>query len=613
MHKLYSFTYCLLFISFAGFFVLSACDNPEPESRRGKIKNELNSGRLDFLPQEDEISSRHQVLLDKSLEKKPLESRPDIADGTTSVKTSQQAQLGSATDEEALTFIKSQCIPCHDAKIGSVKSFWAFDPETISKAELLTSTMAPTIYYSMRMRSKNIEGAMPAAMPVKKLSGSEQVQLVRVLSWFEKEGPAAVAVGHARYGGGSTSEKNKTGVILDYKCEKTANFREYIRRIANDAFGREPTLSELEMSSNGTDQPVTSADRKKIAAKIVSDSDWQKEFIERGLRKFSAKMSGSADIQPLANSLTLEQTIDLKDEFYQLLKANLATKSLKEILLSKQIMVSANTASLYGCAPPPAGEWAACEMTAPRGSYFTTFSYLRSKPSSFLVENNNYGRVSLMYFVIRGDVFKAALDQESIANDAIMATPSCLISKDHRGRKGSANVAPFGTLSVPKSANSCQSCHIHRKMAAGSILFRDFDKAGHIYGTDRPITNDPDYSAAIADNIVNSADAREVYIDAQYLQSLLDKKGEQACIPSENGKDERILQSVEDLAKYLIGDGLELSVGLARHIPRAMSNTASTTEELIIAFNKAWESGGGKLLPIFEAYFASETYACSTR
>jgi hypothetical protein len=44
-----------------------------------------------------------------------------------------------------------------------------------------------------------------------------------------------------------------------------------------------------------------------------------------------------------------------------------------------------------------------------------------------------------------------------------------------------------------------------------------------------------------------------------------------------------------------------------------MSNLGNTSEEIIISINKAWADGGGKLGTVFEAYFSSETYACSKR
>jgi hypothetical protein len=516
------------------------------------------------------------------------------------------------TDDEALAFLKAQCVSCHDAKDGSVKSFWALDPDTLAKAEFIASAPAPTVYQTLVMRSKEIVGGKPAAMPPKKLREELQLKLRRLLAWFEKEAPAAVATARARYGKGTEETGGSVGVILNYKCEQPATFREYIRRVTNDAFSREPKADELTLGEKGPDQPTTLGDRRKIAAKLLSDDAWKVEFLDKGLRKFGAKLSGAADIVASAPSLTQAQADDLKEEFYQILKNGFQTKTFKDILLSTKVMVSANTAALYGCTPPAAGEWVECDMQTPRASYFTTFSYLSSKPSSFLVENNNYGRAALLFFMIRGDVFKAANDQPG-GGAGVRATPDCLESKDYRGKRGTAAVSPFGSLGVPKFANLCQSCHIQRQMAAGSILFRPYDKVGNIFGTGRPITGDPDFAAAIANDMVNSADGREEFVDQAFLENLLNGTSEKACVPGEEGKPDKILTSVSDLATYIIGDGVELAGGLARHLPRAMSNLGNTSEEIIISINKAWADGGGKLGPVFEAYFSSETYACSKR
>lgn len=517
------------------------------------------------------------------------------------------------TDDEALAFLKAQCVSCHDAKDGSVKSFWALDPDSLAKGELIASAPAPTVYQTLVMRSKEIVGGKPAAMPPKKLREELQLKLLRLLAWFEKEAPAAVATARARYGKGKEDAGGSVGVILNYKCEEPATFREYIRRVTNDAFSREPKADELALGEKGPDQPTTLGDRRKIAAKLLADDAWKAEFLDKGLRKFGAKLSGAADIAASEPSLTQVQADDLKEEFYQILKNGFETKTFKDVLLSTKVMVSANTAALYGCTPPPQGQWVECDMQPPRASYFTTLSYLSSKPSSFLVENNNYGRAALLFFMIRGDVFKAANDQPGGGGAGVRATPDCLESKDYRGRRGTAAVSPFGSLGVPKFANLCQSCHIQRQMAAGSILFRPYDKVGNIFGAARPITADPDFGAATAADMVNSADGREEFVDQAFLENLLTGTSERACIPGEEGKPDKMLTSVSDLATYIIGDGVELAGGLARHLPRAMSNLGNTSEEIIISINKAWAEGGGKLGPVFEAYFSSETYACSKR
>ena len=98
-------------------------------------------------------------------------------------------------------------------------------------------------------------------------------------------------------------------------------------------------------------------DRKKIAAKLLSDPAWKAEFIEKGLKKFADKLSGAAQIEPMLPQLTAAQAADLKLELYQILKQNFETKTYKDILLSNKVMVSPNTASLYGCQAPLAETW----------------------------------------------------------------------------------------------------------------------------------------------------------------------------------------------------------------------------------------------------------------
>jgi hypothetical protein len=55
-----------------------------------------------------------------------------------------------------------------------------------------------------------------------------------------------------------------------------------------------------------------------------------------------------------------------------------------------------------------------------------------------------------------------------------------------------------------------------------------------------------------------------------------------------------------------------LARGLSRIVPRAMSNLNATNQEIIEGVLNAWKSGNGQLLPIFQSYFASETFSCKS-
>jgi len=59
-----------------------------------------------------------------------------------------------------------------------------------------------------------------------------------------------------------------------------------------------------------------------------------------------------------------------------------------------------------------------------------------------------------------------------------------------------------------------------------------------------------------------------------------------------------------------LGDGAVLARGLARYVPKAISNSNSTNLEIMTKMYDAYNRGSGKLGPVFEAYFSSDTYAC---
>jgi len=523
-------------------------------------------------------------------------------------------KVQAPSDEVAVQFFLDNCLSCHDVKNGSVASFWPLDKDQFSKQSLTVDPQAAAVFATLLFKAKDIVGSKPAAMPTGEMTVEAKAQLLPILKWMAIELPAAVQESQAILAGSELGKEigGGVGVVLNFKCTQPATLREYLRRVVNDAFSREPTAAEFKLGSVALDQPVPLADRVNLSGRMLSDPSWKAEFEAKTLRKFAKKIAGSQDIQPIDGVITSAQATDLKEEFYQLLKGSYDKVAFADLLLSPQVMVSANTAPLYGCDVPSSG-WAACTMKAPRDSFFTSVGYLRAKPSSFLATNNNYGRASVMQFIIRGDVLKPGFDVDG-GSTKVKELPSCLKSKDFRGRAGTG-VAWHGSSAIPLAANLCQSCHIDRYMAAASILYRPFNSAGQIYGlTAKVDSTDPDFAAATATDMVNQPGLTGPTqpVTAAFLQSLLATDNtEQACINALNaaGQD-RPLKSVRELAAFLIGDGRAVAGGLARHLPRALSNLATTTEEVVVRIKQAAAEEKGLLGPMITAYFSSETYAC---
>ncbi|MBM4251513.1 MAG: hypothetical protein FJ146_06045 [Deltaproteobacteria bacterium] len=519
------------------------------------------------------------------------------------------------SDEAAIKYLISQCATCHDTKTGSVPSFWPMELDSFSKQTLIVDTAAPKVFASVLFKARDLMGTKPEPMPLGQMSPEAKAQLLPLVKWMTIEMPAAVQDALPILSGSELkNEIGNVGVILNFKCTQPSTAREFIRRLINDAFSREPLESEFKLATGPLDDPVSEADRRALSARILSDAAWKAEFEGKTLRKFANKLSGSGSIKPFDSVISAVQADDLKQEFYQLLLTAYDKTSYRDILLGSDVMVTPNTAALYGCQVPQSG-WTPCTMASPRGSYFTTFGYLRSKPSSFLNGNNNYGRAALMQYVLKGDVLKPGLDGVKGGAD-INPLPACLKTKDFRGEKGSATVAWMGSSAIPMSANLCQSCHIDRHMAAGSILFRPFNVFGKIYGKDANIdSSDPDFATATSQHMVNQLNLTGPMqaVTADFLKSLLDvDETEQACIgASSNAGNEVIMNSVKDLAAYMVGsDGRIVAGGLARHLPRALSNLSTTTEEVIVKVKEASESGKGLLAPMITAYFGTETFAC---
>jgi hypothetical protein len=193
--------------------------------------------------------------------------------------------------------------------------------------------------------------------------------------------------------------------------------------------------------------------------------------------------------------------------------------------------------------------------------------------------------------------------------------PQCLKTKDHRGTIAGDTVAPYGTAKIPASGNLCQSCHISRNLAAGSILFRPFRSNGLIVKASSLDGSDPEVIEATKPGHVTQTgrDGEKVQVDLDTLRGLLNWADgtEEACWSGPGPDDGEVLQSVKSLAEKVASSDRLLAKGLARIVPRALSNLESTSFEVQNTTIESYEKNGGKLQAIFENYFSTETYACS--
>ena len=535
----------------------------------------------------------------------PTQPAPQDARGTEAYSLE---NIDPLTGEASLSYFKMQCASCHDAKTGSNKSFFSIDQESFTLASIGTTSIGPTAYYTIFLKAWQIEAkGSPLPMPPGQSTDEDRLEAKRLMRWFELNMPDLVIASSKKYEFQTTLNKTKT--VTTYVCTNPVSFRQFMSRVTSDAFDRLPKTAEL---GDNPDRPVSQNDRQAIAKKISSDPIWREEFLNVGLRKFARKLSGSGQITASGTDISQPQAVDLQDEFYQLLLRDLDSKSFKEILLTDSLRVSANTAGYYGCGRPSAG-WADCTLVPKRKSYFGSMSFLKSTPSSFLQENNNYKRVAMMQFIVQGDVILAATDGPA-GDGVINPLPACLKTVDYRGvLQTSGSIAPFGTAAIPAHGNLCQSCHIDRYLAAGSMLFRPFNKIGLMFNSKEElnIKNDSDFLTATQPDHINKVNGVRAILNESFLTNLLTSTNERVCVTTPTG--EKNLTSVADFAGHLIGDGQVLAAGLAKHLPRAFSNLNFTNEEIVKKVSEAYVTGGGKLGPMIESYFASETYSCGRK
>jgi hypothetical protein len=316
-------------------------------------------------------------------------------------------------------------------------------------------------------------------------------------------------------------------------------------------------------------------------------------------------------------AITSAVATDLESEFYQLMVANAGSWPYPRFFHDDTVMVTANTAPLYGasCAPPAAGvTWSACTLEAPRHGFFTTLGFLNSKQSSFLQTNNNYGRVAYLYFTLYGGMPQAATSGPTGANTP--PSPDCLEATDQRSLVG----ASFGTAAVPEVGVLCQGCHLRKGMAAGSVLFRPFSQIGMVYeptqlaaGTDD--AGDDPTLLALAQNAVYSAPGSTTTqpVTPAFLASLLNAStsAPQSCLTTGNAAmPTATFQRVGDFADYLASNTIALATGFTNHANRAFSNSSEPTAEMILRVYSVMANPDHTVSQLVAAYFGSDSFAC---
>jgi hypothetical protein len=524
-----------------------------------------------------------------------------------------------------MTFLADACTSCHGEADDGTKapnySSWPLTKDALSQESFETSIYAPLVYAALFNKISDTPTTTPSQMPLGSLDATATAKVRGVIGWFNVTLPFVVAEAEQVYGIKSTSKAGKT--TLQFTCKNPVTSRVFLNRVTAALFDRPPTANERDALFNDVDlgKPVTREQRAKVVAMLRSPA-WKSEFVEgSGLRKLASAIGGGPAIDADSPALPAGAAQDLKEEFYQLLHEHYDDWAYEDYLETDKVMVSSTTAPLYGCATTPAaGNWEECVQKAPRGGFFTTLGYLNSKPSSFLKENNNYGRVSAMYLTVMGQGFRAATDGP--AGTEIAPLPACLETTDTRTLEGAAR----GTAAVPAFGNICQSCHISRNLANGAVLFRPFGTNGQIYdpatlgdnGTldktlfDAAVLPGWQYVSSPGESIDFAQPVTQPWLK-DLLSASLQKTSIKACaVTGRSDKPTVPLKTVADLAGYIMQNKSALVRGFVRHAHRAYSVSQTVNFDLVYAAIEAYAAGKNKVPDLLEAYFESETFACAS-
>jgi mono/diheme cytochrome c family protein len=530
---------------------------------------------------------------------------------------------GSWDDPTAIQWLNKYCANCHGIdESGQQAPYYSAWPmaKPLTREWLETSDYTPAAYETILNRITNAPGP-PSAMPIAAPASAQESQdLKAAIDWFTRRVPFSVIDANKRYGNKSDTLQQ---VTANFDCAKRVSLRAFLTSLTLGLFDRYPNANEFNYFQpaelNG---PVTLQEREHIAAWL--DTTWKPEFLAVGLRKFANVVGGAPQIAATTN-VTAVQAADLQQEFYQQLLAGYDSVNYADFFKSNNVMVSANTAALYNCAPPASG-WTSCAMQPPRKTFFTTRGYLVSKPSSFLVQNNNYGRVALIFFTLYGEKLFAATNGPT--GDSIPPLPNCLEANDTRTFTG----APRGTAAVPMAGAVCQGCHVARGLAAGSVLFRPFARNGEVYNPATLSTDqnpdkkywdmffdqpDPDNPGKTIETLWGYLPAptspKPVKVDTIYMNSLLGAStaGPHSCIASGNKAQPYIAVSdIGQLVDEYLKNTTSFSRGFTRHAQRAFMNQTQVTLEMSIRASTAFDQGKQKIPDLLKAYFLSDTLTC---
>lgn len=560
----------------------------------------------------DAVDSAHASI--PAPEDGQVTSNPNVAPSLNSdvLPKSEKIDYNALSDAQVQTFLKSKCASCHENSKDVKAPFariWAL-PDAMTSSSLASDPYAPNFYMALANKLSTKPLQYPAQMPQGSISDDDTKMIQGILHWVQKAAPNVVTDSYQKYG---IPNETPANLSLSFQCQAPVTLRSFLFRFTMSAFDRSPKPEEIALfPAEQLDKAVTIDQRKKLVARLSNES--KDEFLDIGLKKF-AYMVGGAPAIKATDSLDDATLSDLKQEFYQLLRKHYDEWAYKQYFTSETVMVSNHTAPMYGCFVSD-DKWQECTMRRPRSGFFTTLGYLNSKRSSFLIENNNYGRVAMIYYTLFGESLKAATNGPK-GDGTVPALPSCLEQMDFRRYKD----APRGTAAVPSFGTTCQGCHLSRNLAAGSILFRPFSLTGLIYDPSSFDQVDPnefngatsaDWTRPVQENTdkdSNSSTTKQV--DKAFLKALLDNPIQTCVAPSDQSKPYIPVTYVKDLVSQLMQNEDLLARGFAVHAQRSYLNSSQPNLDVVYDLTDLYRNSKNKLPDMFNSFFMAESFSCS--
>lgn len=371
--------------------------------------------------------------------------------------------------------------------------------------------------------------------------------------------------------------------VAPVACLERKSPQAFVTTMTQDLFGRQPTQAELAEAAGDFDAAAF------VDAALASSAadDGITRFVSNLLRLGNLKPENDRDAEEAA------LVADLKQEPVVLVLRN-KDKPWRHVFETTDVYCSARTARLYDYPVFNTEGFVSCKLPPERAGLLGLVSTLRStslssNPQAFFRGNNNYHRVAVALYLIRGIQLQAATNGPT-GDGPLTPLASCVPATDMRKTKDGLI---FGTAAIPLAGSVCSSCH-SRFLAPLSVAFRRFGTKGEVLGLE---------------DVDRIPDTETGGIPREHLKAILAEQ--HSCWAPEDGGVPQAFVGLPGFAKLAAG-APTLGHALAIQVPQHLANV-TPDENMLQSIEASYNARGETLLAAFRGFFLSDSYQCARK